>query len=121
VYCTGVYYYVNRLEALIVKYSTERGFAMTDLQSLQQRLTAWHAAKFKDGVTSLAHFIKATEELGEVAKAILDVDIDSSVEEAADVVIALWAMVHRQTDKVNLFDAVEKKLAENERRLKEGK
>lgn len=85
---------------------------------LQYRAKWWHMERFPDA-QSYNVMIKATEELGEVARAVNgdlvgDPDRDrrgTAPEEAADVVITLMALLGRWYPEYELLDMVEKKLA----------
>lgn len=87
------------------------------MTSLQDRVTAWHEARFPDaGPEHVA--LKGCEEMGEVAEAVngLSSSITGAIgagdllNETADVVLVMMALVGRWTTG-DLLAAVERKLA----------
>lgn len=85
------------------------------IQSLEERLVAWHRHAYPHGININATFIKAAEEFGELAEALLGTD--NAIEEAADIAIVLTHLVRGLGG--NLFAAMQAKLAVIERRLEE--
>lgn len=88
------------------------------MSTLQDRVVAWHAARFPDaGPEHVA--LKGCEEMGEVAEAVngLWAGVTGAVgsgdllSEAADVVVCMMALVGRWAPGADLLEAVEAKLA----------
>lgn len=83
----------------------------------QDRVVAWHSARFPDAIAPLV-FAKASEELGEVATAMLaEIGTTSATgkpgdvaAEAADVVIAMLALVGRWWPDRDVLVEVDRKL-----------
>ena len=89
---------------------------MSDLISLQQRVALWHQLRFPAADETLVA-LKAAEEVGELASAVLAKEGRNATTgegdvlgEAADVVIALMVLIGRWSGD-ELLDAVERKLA----------
>jgi NTP pyrophosphatase (non-canonical NTP hydrolase) len=90
----------------------------TNGTSLQKRVATWHVQRFPT-LTIVNSALKASEEVGEVCKAVNGQfealqfrPTGDILEESADVVIALMAMIERFCGGADLLTAVEKKLAE---------
>lgn len=85
---------------------------------LEQRLAAWHKRNFPGGVPSQRSYVKAMEEMGELAAELLIIwqkgRQERAITEAADVAIVLAHLVRGLGG--NLFDAMERKLSECERK-----
>ena len=87
---------------------------------LEKRLAAWHRRKFgPGGVLVEVTLVKAMEEMGELARAILAGDTGNAREEAADIAIVLVHLVRGLGG--SLHDEMEKKAAVIDRRLVHGR
>ena len=89
------------------------------IEDLEIRLANWHRQRYGDKpVDLLRTCIKAQEELGELARAILRGDNENACEEAADVAITLVHLVRGM--RGSLFAQMETKTEVIEARLKKG-
>lgn len=87
------------------------------MKTLQHRVGTWHQERFPHA--QMAHVaLKGSEEMGEVASAVIGIaGVQSAtgdgdvVSEAADVVICMMVLLDRWFSHADLIEEVEKKLA----------